>query len=83
MYQAPDPAILEWAASEARIILTHDVQTLIGDAYARVEKGLPMPGVILIPDTLAIGEALDELELFIGAGSPDDFEDRVIFIPLR
>lgn len=46
MYQQPDPAVLEWAAQENRIILTHDVQTLVGDAYARVEQGLPMAGVI-------------------------------------
>lgn len=83
MYQATDPAVLEWAAQENRIILTHDVQTLVGDAYARVERGLPMPGVILIPETLAIGKALDDLELSIRAGHPDDFRDRVTFIPLH
>jgi hypothetical protein len=83
MYQAPDPAVLGWAAKEERIILTHDVQTLVGDAYAHVEQGLPLPGVILIPDTLPIGKALDDLEVAIGAGSPDNFKDRVTFIPLH
>ena len=82
MYRVPDPAVLEWAAREERILLTHDVQTLVGDAYVRVEKGLPMPGVILIPATLAIGKALDDLEVTIGAGRPDDFKDRVTFIPI-
>jgi hypothetical protein len=37
-------------------------------------------GVFLIPETLAIGEALADLELAIGAGNPDDFRDRVTFI---
>ena len=83
LYQAPDPAVLQWAAQEERIILTHDVQTLVGDAYARVEQGLSMSGVILVPETLAIGKALDDLEVAIGAGRPDDFKDRVTFIPLR
>lgn len=83
MYQAPDPAVLEWAAKQGRIIFTHDVQTLVGDAYTRLEQGLPTPGVILISDTLAIGEALNDLELLIGAGNPDDFENRVTFLPLQ
>lgn len=83
LYQAPDPVVLEWAAKEKRIVLTHDVQTLVGDAYARVEQGLPMPGVILIPTTLAIGEALSDLEIAVGAGEPDDFADRVTFIPMH
>ena len=82
MYQQPDPAVLEWAALENRIILTHDVQTLVGDAYARVEQGLPMAGVILVPETLAIGNALEDLELLIGASEPEEFSDRVMFIPL-
>jgi predicted nuclease of predicted toxin-antitoxin system len=49
LYQARDPALLEWAAREDRILITHDVRTLIGDAYARVEQGLTMPGVIIVP----------------------------------
>ena len=83
LYQAPDPAVLEWAAQENRIIITHDVQTLVNDAYARVEEGLPVPGVILIPGTLPVGQALHDLELTIGAGNPGDFADRVTYIPIR
>jgi predicted nuclease of predicted toxin-antitoxin system len=40
---AADPDILEWAAAEQRIVLTHDVSTMKPFAYARVESGLPMP----------------------------------------
>ncbi len=81
-YGAPDPTVLEWAAQEGRIILTHDVQTLVNDAYKRIKQALPMPGVILVPNTLTIGLALNDLEIAIGAGQPEDFEDRVTFIPL-
>lgn len=80
LYQAPDPEVLEWAAQENRIILTHDVQTLVGDAYARLKQGLPMPGVILVPSTLAISKAIHELEVIIGAGQPNDFVNRVFFV---
>jgi predicted nuclease of predicted toxin-antitoxin system len=27
---ADDPTVLEWAAQQGRVLLTHDVQTLIG-----------------------------------------------------
>lgn len=82
-YGLPDPAVLEWVAQEGRIILTHDVQTLVNDAYERINQGLPMPGVILVPSTLAIGLALNDLEIAIATGQPEDFEDRVTFIPLN
>lgn len=34
--EADDPAILAWAATEGRLVLTHDAATLIGFAYERV-----------------------------------------------
>lgn len=82
-YGAPDPAVLEWAAQEGRILLTHDVQTLVKEAFKRISQGLLMPGVILVPSTLAIGLALNDLEILIGTGRSEDFENRVTFIPLR
>jgi hypothetical protein len=41
-----------------------------------------MPGVILVPNTLAFGLSVNELEIALGAGRPEDFEDRVTFILL-
>ena len=83
MYQAPDPILLEWAAKQQRIIITHDVQSLVGDAYERVTQGLPMPGVILVLDTVGVGKATNDLEMLIGAGKPEDFVDNVTFVTLK
>src|SRR5437660_776260 len=41
---ADDPVVLEWAAQAGRVLLTQDVSTMSGHAYARVMAGLPMPG---------------------------------------
>lgn len=42
---AEDPVVLNWAAQEGRILLTHDVSTVTWFAYDRVRAGQPMPGV--------------------------------------
>lgn len=39
-----DAVLLDWAAAENRIVLTHDVATLTYAAYDRVRQGLAMPG---------------------------------------
>ena len=39
---ADDPQVLAWAASEGRVLLTHDASTLIGYVYERVRQELPM-----------------------------------------
>jgi predicted nuclease of predicted toxin-antitoxin system len=55
-----DQEILEWAATEHRIILTHDVSTMVGFAYARVDRGDPMPGLIEVSAQLRIQEVVED-----------------------
>lgn len=77
-----DPSILEWAAMEGRVLLTSDRRTMIGFAYERVDKGLPMPGILLLNPDSGIGELLEELQLIAQVGTSADFENQVIHLPL-
>ena len=77
-----DPELLEWAAAESRILMTHDANTIPGFAYDRVHAGLAMPGVFLVLKSMPIGQAIDELELAIKALAPDECKDLVAFFPL-
>jgi predicted nuclease of predicted toxin-antitoxin system len=83
MVQSPDPELLAWAAEKGRILLTHDVQTVVGFAYERVERGETMPGIIEVKLVEGIGRAIEDLAVMIGASSPDEFENQVRYIPLR
>src|SRR5437762_5636357 len=44
LFQTEDPQILDWAASNGRVVLTHDVNTMTRHAYERRERGEPLPG---------------------------------------
>ena len=83
MYQAPDPKLLIWLADQNRILLTHDVRTMPGYVYERIHAGLPVPGVIEVHWDTPIGVAIDELEVILGAGTPEDFENQIKYVPLR
>jgi len=39
---ADDPTVLEWAARERRVLLTHDVSTITMHAYERIRAGQSM-----------------------------------------
>ena len=56
-----DLVLLKWAANEKRIILTHDLKTMVRDANQLVAQGQPMAGVIFVPDRLSIGRAINDL----------------------
>ena len=79
---ADDPAILAWSADEGRILLTHDVATLVGFAYERVEAGLRMPGVFEVRLGTPIGQVLDDILLLAECSFDDEWEGRVAYIPL-
>jgi predicted nuclease of predicted toxin-antitoxin system len=78
-----DTEVLEWAAKEARLILTHDFATMLDFAYSRIESGLLMPGVIALSQDFPIGEAINELAVLIQYSLEDEWENQVVFIPLK
>lgn len=82
LYQAADPAVLEWAANEGRILLTHDVQTMTKHAYDRIRAELPMPGLIEVRDDLPIGQAIEEILTTLFASEPGELANRITYIPL-
>jgi uncharacterized protein DUF5615 len=80
---ADDDAVLGEAAAENRVLLTHDVSTLIGRAFERIKAGRPMPGVIAVAQSMGIGAAIDDLALVIECSTHDEWRDQVRYLPLR
>lgn len=80
--QGIDPLILERAAADDRIVLTHDVATMIDFAEERIAARLPMPGLVVIREELAIGLAVEALEIFLCCSEPEEWTDRVTWLPL-
>lgn len=82
MSGATDQELLEWAASEARIIITHDANTMSQHANARLKEGRPMLGLIIVPDHLEIGRVIRDLEVIIECGTESDLRDQIHYLPL-
>jgi predicted nuclease of predicted toxin-antitoxin system len=80
---ATDEAVLARAASEGRVVLTHDVSTLIAQAYHRVRVGQRMPGVIAVSQTSPVGQVIEDLLLVVECSTPEDWTNLVRYIPLR
>ena len=79
---AEDPAILEWAATNNRIVLTHDRATMPDFAYARIVIGQPMPGVFVIDDRMSVRQAIDELLLLESCSEQAEWVGLVMYLPL-
>ena len=80
---ADDSAVLEWAAQETRVLLTHDVETMVGFAYARIAQGLPMSGLFVAGSTAPIGVVVEHLLIAVGSAQSDnEWEGQVVYFPL-
>ena len=83
MTEHHDREVLEWAAREDRVLITHDRKTLVGYAYDRVRSGLPMPGVLAITATVTIGHAIEDIRIAAECYEMEEMRDQVKYIPLR
>jgi hypothetical protein len=79
---ADDPTVLEWAAAEGRLVVSHDVSTLRKHAYNRVAAGQRMPGVFEVGTTLSIGRVIDDLLLIVECSLEGEWEGQIRYLPL-
>jgi hypothetical protein len=81
--QADDPTILEWAAQQERVLLTHDVSTITKYAYERIEAGQRMPSVFEVSRTAPIGQVIEDILLLVEGSLEGEWEGQIIYLPLK
>jgi predicted nuclease of predicted toxin-antitoxin system len=79
---AGDPEILEWAATDDRIVLTHDRATMPDFANARVAANQQMPGLFVISNRMGVQQAIEELLIVDACSVMEDWEGIVQYFPL-
>ncbi|MBM4334054.1 MAG: hypothetical protein FJ117_23035 [Deltaproteobacteria bacterium] len=80
---ADDSTILEWAAREGRVLLTHDVSTITRYAYERIGVGKVMPGVFEVSRDIPIGIIIEDILLLADYSLEGEWEGQVRYLPLR
>jgi hypothetical protein len=78
-----DGEVLDWAAREGRVLLTHDVTTMKQYVDERIAAGLPMPGVFVVSQQIPIAQAIDEIILVAEYSLEDEWQGQITFLPLR
>jgi len=79
---AADPVVLEWAAENRRLIVSHDRRTMTAAARGRIRERLPMAGLILFRQDCPVALAIEELELVSEATTAEEWRDMIAFLPL-
>ncbi|HYE16818.1 MAG TPA: DUF5615 family PIN-like protein [Tepidisphaeraceae bacterium] len=77
-----DPLLLQIAAERDLVILSHDVQTLVGFANDRVAAGLAMSGLIVIPSPFHVIRTVEDILLLIDCSLEGELDGQIRFVPL-
>lgn len=77
-----DSALLAWAAEHQRVVVTYDVNTIPKYAYDRIRIGEPVAGVVIVPEDLAIGIAIEELAMLIECTEMEELANQVKYISI-
>jgi predicted nuclease of predicted toxin-antitoxin system len=78
-----DPALLDCATALHRLLFTRD-EDLLREAAQRQERGETFAGVVYAHQLrVSIGQCVQDLVVIALAGEPEDFVNRVEYLPLR
>lgn len=78
----PDPEVLTRATELGRVLFTQDDDLLV-EAARRQASGEPFTGVIYAhQENVSIGICVQHLELIALLGEPEEFANRVEYLPL-
>ena len=78
----PDSTLLAFAASKSLLVVTHDLRTMPKYAYERVKAGLPMAGVIAVPNDLPVGRVIEDVVVLVECATSSETRSRVVYLPL-
>lgn len=78
----PDPIVFDRANALGRVVFSRD-QDFLREARWRLERGETFVGVIYAHKRkVAFGRCIEDLEYMALAGIPEDFANRVRYLPL-
>lgn len=77
-----DDAVLAFAARENLIVVSHDVNTMSAAAFARINGGEPMAGLLLAHQRTPVAGIIESLILIWSASDAGEWAGRVEFLPI-
>jgi len=79
----PDPELLCWIEEHDYLLVTNNRATMPTHLRDHLAAGHHVPGILILPRQLNLGLVLDDLLLIWSASLPGEFQDQIVYLPLR
>ena len=80
---ASDEKLLEWAAENGRILLSHDKRTMPIHVRERVADGQSVPGIFIVLSPSSIGRCIDDIELLVECSDASEWQNTITYLPFK
>jgi hypothetical protein len=78
-----DQELLKFATAEGRVLVTHDLSTIIPAMREQMRIESRCAPIVMVPDSLPVGSAVDDLLILDACAVEADWAAGVLYIPLR
>jgi hypothetical protein len=78
----PDSDLLRWIEQTGYILVTNNRRTMPVHLQAHFEAGGHISGILLLRRDASLGQVIEHLFLLWESAEVDEFQDRVLFVPL-
>lgn len=77
----PDPVLLDRAAAEGRVMVSHDRRTMIDHFRDHLAAGKSSPGLLIVSQGSAIGDVVEALLYVWALSDPAELRDQAYYLP--
>jgi len=78
-----DPEILVWCEANGFSLVTNNRDSMPPHLRDHLAAGRHVPGIFTLNDNMSLTETIETLILIWGAGKPDEYADRINYLPIR
>lgn len=76
-----DPELLDRAASENRVLVSHDRRTMLDHFRTRLVAGTFSPGVLIVSQGASIGLVAEAIVYIWSVSDPSELRDQAHYLP--
>ncbi|MDF5736011.1 MULTISPECIES: DUF5615 family PIN-like protein [unclassified Nostoc] len=77
-----DPMILCWCEENNFVLVTNNRTSMPGHLLDHIVVNRHIPGIFILNPNLSIGENIEELIIAALASEEDEYQDRIVYLPL-
>lgn len=77
-----DPDLLLWCESHEFLLITNNRKTMPFHLKNHLTAGHHVPGILVVDFSRGMGQLLEELILIAYASFENEYEDRIVYLPL-